>query len=137
MTGHAYSNTQALYYWAAGQTALATTTVSVRNTADKLQEGRVLYKLADGTTAANEFTLAASSGGAAITVSGGAAGNVFCPVGGLCPADYHVAGHTCKPCASYYENAAGDDVHHQDTACTRKMCAANEYVTTNGATKVC
>lgn len=75
--------------------------------------------------------LSATSGGSAIDITaGGAAGNVLCKIGDLCPANYHVEDHKCKPCASYYENAAGDDVHHQDTKCTKKMCTAGQYVKT-------
>ena len=94
-----------------------------------LEQGRMYYVLAGTQGGATARSLEMQLGQGEIDITGGGgAGNLLCKAGALCMKDYHVQSHKCKPCASYYENAAGDDVHHQNTVCTRKLCPVNQYV---------
>jgi hypothetical protein len=120
-----------IYYWATPPGSATKAGIT------ELTEGKIYYvKTKSGT---DKITLSATAGGSliAIAADSGAVGNVFLPVNDLCPANYHVVEHKCKPCAQHYVNAAGDDLHHQNTACTRDVCAVNERVTSANACEAC
>jgi hypothetical protein len=57
----------------------------------------------------------------------------------LCSTGEHVVDHVCVTCATthgnaFYENAAGDDRNHQNTYCTKKLCAVDQKVVSNVCT---
>ena len=57
----------------------------------------------------------------------------------MCAADERVVNHACAACPVGTTNAAGDDAHYHDTACTAVKCMENYHVDcdTTAGTCVC
>ena len=55
----------------------------------------------------------------------------------ICSEGEHVESHQCQPCASGYDNDAGDDASGVDTNCGKIVCPLNTHVSDSSTSAIC
>ena len=55
----------------------------------------------------------------------------------ICSEGEHVESHQCQPCASGYDNDAGDDASGVDTNCGKIVCPFNTHVSDSSTSAIC